>query len=197
MTMSDNVNIIMDIQGMGKIEGELDAIEGRRVAAKERVEMTKEQIKAEIDKAQSTFDGLKVKIDHGLREAWRKMNEAEIHAARVALKAINIAQRAFGFLNQVLNAFGVTLPPMVSATVTFLFSTVTNFVTLAAQYFAQGYINPWAIAGAILSLASSAIAFGMAIKSQIEAENVTKQIEQAKMFASQQGGSTATIDVIL
>ena len=195
MTMSDNVNIIMDIQGMGKIEGELDAIEGRRVAAKERVEMTKEQIKAEIDKAQSTFDGLKVKIDHGLREAWRKMNEAEIHAARVALKAINIAQRAFGFLNQVLNAFGVTLPPMVSATVTFLFSTVTNFVTLAAQYFAQGYINPWAIAGAILSLASSAIAFGMAIKSQMEAERLTNQIEAAKTFASY-GGST-TINVIL
>ena len=194
--VAENVNIIMDIQGLGKIDGELDAIEGRRKSAEDRVSMSKDQIKAEIDRALSHFDGVKYKIDSGLQQAWRKMNEAELHGAQVALKAIGIAQRAFGFLNQVLNAFGITLPPMVTATVTFLFSTVTNFVTLAAQYFAQGYINPWAIAGALISLASAAISFGMALQQQAEAESLQRQIESAKTLAAG-GPTTSTIDVIL
>lgn len=116
----------------------------------------------------------------------RAQRQMEAQLRDLGSRVKTFVVRSFSLLTQTLSLFGVTLPPVLNASVRLIFTIWEQYLVVKAAEAtlatAPGQQWRWITVG--LAIASAAISLIAAIKQQVEAQQIQRDIEAAQQIAA-------------
>lgn len=195
-----SVDIILRIKGRGEIDTRLNQMNQKVKQQKSELknlgaehDATIADLEADRQVSRTELDTLELEYDNFEREA---------KARRTMMWSLvkTLSVRAFALINQTINLFGITLPPVLNATVRLLFTLWEQYqVVIASESaLAAAPYQQWRWITVGLAITSAILSLAGAVKQQVAAEQMNRQIAEAKRNVSGGiGGITSRITVIL